>query len=59
LRWSDGNLFDQHRVKAAAMAFTLLWQMAALLCHGITITLPWHGSYSAVAMVELWQWLSL
>ncbi len=51
------TVFGQRRVKLAAMAFTLLWQMAALLCHCNAVTVPWHGS--SVAMVTMWQRLSL
>ncbi len=53
------TVFGQHRVKVSAILFTLLWQTTALLCHGNAVTLPWHGSYSAMATVALWQKLSL
>jgi len=51
------TVFGQRRVKLAAMAFTLLWQTAALLCRCNAVTVPWHGS--SVATVTMWQRLSL
>jgi len=68
LKTANGN---QQLTGSSCSIEVVRWQcvwsvQSEISCNGFysavangSITLPWHGSYSAVAMVAMWQWLLL